>query len=274
MFPGAVDIPLSEAAYGIVGAPLERSTTFLPGTRFGPERIRGFARGFEDYDRQSAQHVTELAVVDRGDVRPWQDARAYLSFLAGELEDVVRVDAIPLLLGGEHTVTIAGVEACGPQTVVCIDAHLDLRESFDDDPYSHATAMHHAREQVEKVIIIGARAASKAEWDRAEADEGITVISPDAASNQLEWVTEQVSGTPTYLSLDVDGIDPAYAPGTGTREPFGLSPETVRSLIEAIAPTVVGMDVVEVNDRDDGQTATLAASLLRRFILNHANACN
>ena len=266
MFPGAR--AANDAAYGIVGAPLERSTTFHPGARFGPERIRHFARGFEDYDHRTDQRFSELRVADHGDVRAWQNAEEYLSFLEGELTDIIHDGAIPVLLGGEHTVSVAGVRACDPDVFVSIDAHLDLRSSFDGDPWSHATTTHHALDTVEEAIILGARAGSGEEWSRARSTQNITPIAPPDVEHWIE--TAQLADQEVYLSIDIDGVDPGFAPATGTREPFGLSPPIVREVIDALAPQSVGFDLVEVTDRDDGQTATLAAKLLRECIYQHA----
>lgn len=269
MFPGAGSGDPSAAAYAIVGAPLERSTSFYPGARFGPERIRHFAAGFEDYDHRTDQRFSALDVIDRGDLRAWNDAPDYLDFLAGELRDVVAAGAVPLLLGGEHTVSMAGVRACEPSRYVCVDAHLDLRESFDGDPWSHATTVHHVLELVDEVVIVGARTGAPDEWERAGADDRVTIIS----RGQVDaWLDADSSEVATYLSIDVDGLDPAYAPATGTREPFGLEPADVRRLVTAVAPHAVGFDTVEVTDRDAGETATLAAKLLRIFVFTHAHA--
>ena len=272
MFPGASDTTESADSYTIVGAPLERSVSFLPGTRFGPQTIRKYAAGFEDYDHRTEQHFTSLAVGDAGDIHAWNDAEEYLTFLAGELRDIVSGGAQPILLGGEHTVTIAGVQATSPSIYICIDAHLDLREAYDGDPWSHATTNHHVADHVDELVIIGARAGAEAEWDRVRGSSQITAIS-------VEEVTDWVSTTlPTllanesvYLSIDIDGIDPGYAPATGTREPVGLHPAIVRDIIDLIAPHGVGYDIVEVTDTDTGETATLAAKLLREWIFQHAH---
>lgn len=267
MFPGASSGDPGAAAYVLYGAPLDRSTSFYPGTRFGPRRIRHHARGFEDYDRETDQHFTELDVVDAGPVRPWEDASAYLSFLAGELVDA---SGLPIVLGGEHTVSIAGVRASDPDVYVCVDAHLDLRTSFDDDPYSHATTVHHVLETGADVIVIGARSGTREEWDRATSTDRVSVASVEEAPAQVERL--RADDRSVHLSIDIDGIDPSAAPATGTPEPFGLSPDVVRDLVDAVAPRVVGADVVEVNDRDEGRTATLAAKLVRRLIFQHAAA--
>jgi len=263
MFPGA-NADRGNADYAVVGAPLDRSASFRPGARFGPERMRQFARGFEDYDHHTDAHFSALGVHDAGDVRAWDDADAYLSFLTGELRDAA-ADAVPLLLGGEHTVSVAGVRATDPNIFVCCDAHLDLRESYDDNPLSHATVTHHALDTAERAIMLGARAGCEAEWERA-ANADVTVVPP---ADVPDW-SPDFEGE-AYLSVDVDALDPAHAPGTGTPEPFGLAPRTLQRVVRDLAPRCVGFDVVEVTDRDDGQAATLGAKLLREFVFAHAD---
>ncbi|WP_318567983.1 arginase family protein [Salinigranum marinum] len=266
MFPGATTAR-DDADYVVVGAPLDVSTTFQPGTRFGPDRVRTFARTYDDYDHRTGQRFTELGVADAGDVHAWDDAEEYLSFLSGELGDVVRDDAVPLLLGGEHTVSDACVRATDPDVFVCLDAHLDLRREYDGNEWSHACVTRHVLDVADEAVILGARTGSPEEWERAEADD-VTVVPPEDVP---AWVADfdGVDGA-AYLSVDIDGADPSVAPGTGTMEPFGLSATTMRDVVRAVAPFAVGCDVVEVNDRDDGQAAALGGKLLREFVYEHA----
>ena len=264
-FPGA-SADRENASYVVVGAPLDVSTTFEPGTRFGPRRVRRYAETFDDYDRRTGSRFTDLAVCEYGDLDAWDDAEEYLSFLEGELRDVVADGAIPLLLGGEHTVSVAGVRAVDPDVFVCLDAHLDLRAEYAGNEYSHATTTHHALAVADSATILGARTGSEEEWNRA-AEGDITVISPEDVS---EWEPEFDFEDSVYLSVDIDAADPGFAPGTGTKEPFGLTPREMRSVVRRVAPHTTGFDVVEVNDRDDGQAAALAGKLLRGFVYAHA----
>jgi len=272
MFPGAA-ADRGAAEYALVGAPLDRSTSFRPGTRFGPRRVRHHAQGFDDYDHHTDRRFTDCAVYDHGDVGPTADAAEYLQFLEGTLGDFRNEGAIPLLVGGEHTGTVAGVRAVDPDVFVCLDAHLDLRESYAGDELSHATVTRHALDVADRAVVLGARTGSEAEWDRAsEAD--VTVVAPEDVA---DWTPGDVPDWPAddadesvYLSVDIDAFDPGFAPGTGTPEPFGLTPREGQRIVRELAPVADGFDVVEVNDRDDGQAATLAAKLLRRFVYDHA----
>ncbi len=269
MFPGAVADRV-DAEYAIVGTPLDVSTTFQPGTRFGPDRIRRFARSYEDYDHRTDRRFSECAVYDHGDIYAGGDPEDYLTYLAGLCRELRADGIVPLLLGGEHTVTVAGVRAVDPEVVIVLDAHLDLRETYDDDPWSHACATRRALETADEAVILGGRAGCEAEWQRAAADD-VSVVPPEEVP---EWSPTDLSDASVYLSVDIDVVDPAVAPGTGTMEPFGLSSRECRDLVRAVAPYADGFDVVEVNDRDDGQSAALAAKLLRTFVYEHASADN
>lgn len=268
-FPGAT-ASRADASYTIVGAPLDATTSFQPGTRFGPGCIRKFATGFADYDHHTDLHFSQLGVHDTGDIRAWNDVPEYLTFLAGELRDAVEDDLVPLTIGGEHTVTYAGVEATTPKTLVVVDAHLDLRDAFDGNPWNHACVTRRALDFVDEAIIIGARTGSSEEWDRADRED-VTVVPPEAVSEWLETASETLTNN-LYLSVDIDGADPGFAPGTGTMEPFGLTPQRMRAIVRTAAPRAVGFDLVEVNDRDSGQAAALGGKLLREFVFVHAAA--
>ena len=266
MFPGAA-ADRESAAYALVGAPLDRSTSFRPGARFGPRRVRHHAQGFDDFDHHTESRFTDLGVYDHGDVGPTADPAEYLQFLEGTLGDFREEGAVPLLVGGEHTVTVAGVRAVDPDVFVCLDAHLDLRESYAGDELSHATVTRHALDVADRAVVVGARTGSETEWERAT-ETDVTVVPPREVA---DW-TSAFGGESVYLSVDIDAFDPGFAPGTGTPEPFGLTPREGRRIVHELAPAVEGFDVVEVNDRDDGQAATLAAKLLRRFVYDHADS--
>ena len=265
MFPGAA-ADRGEAAYAIVGTPLDASTTFRPGTRFGPREIRHVAASFSDYDQHTGLRFTDLAVHDHGDIKPGSDPAEYLDFLSGTLSDYRREGTVPIVIGGEHTATVAGLRACSPDVYVCLDAHLDLRESYAGNPLSHATVTHHALDIADEVVVLGGRSGSEDGWDRARDDDRVTVVPPeDVAGWEPSFGDRDV-----YLSVDIDAADPGFAPGTGTPEPFGLTPATMHDVVREVAPSAVGFDVVEVNDRDDGQAAVLASKLLRAFVFAHA----
>jgi len=262
-FPG-VGTDLDGAAYAIVGAPLDVSTTFRPGARFGPDRVRAFAAPFDGYDRRTGLRFGDL-VADDGDLSAWDDAAEYLRFLEGELADHHEEGRLPLVVGGEHTVAVAGVRAADPDVYVCLDAHLDLYDAYAGNERSHATVTRRALETADEAVLIGARTGSEAEWDRAAAAD-VTVVEPEAVAS---W--EPAFDGDAYLSVDIDAADPGFAPGTGTPAPFGLHPRELRDVVRAVAPHAIGFDLVEINDRDDGQAAALGGKLLQEFVFAHAD---
>lgn len=270
MFPGAT-ADRTDADYVVIGAPLDVSSSFEPGSRFGPDRIRRYAAAFDDYDHHTGARFTDLAVHDHGDVRAWDDAAEYLEFLAGMVDDVCADGGVPILLGGEHTVSVAGIRAVEPDVVVCLDAHLDLRPEFDGNPLSHATVCHHALDVAESIVILGARTGGEGEWRRARTEDAVTAVPPAGVPDWCATAREALADGTVYLSVDIDAVDPGYAPGTGTKAPFGLDPATMRRVVRTVAPLADGFDVVEVTDRDHGEAATLAGKLAREFVFAHAD---
>lgn len=273
-FPGC-HADRTGAKYVITGAPLDISTTFAPGARFGPDRVRHYAETFDDYDQRTNSKFSELAVHDMGNVNAWDDPQAYLEHLSQVISGVVTEDAVPVIIGGEHTVTLSGIWAVEPAVLVTVDAHLDLRDEYDGNPLSHACTARRAIDggpgekspAIDELVVIGARTGNESEYRRAGADD-VTVVSPDDVG---EW-TPSFENKSVYLSIDIDAVDPGFAPGTGTMEPFGLDPWSVRKIVRRVAPVTTGFDVVEVNDRDHGESASLAAKLIRTFIYEHAAA--
>jgi len=220
------------------------------------------------------QHdVSVAAVLHSGDAANVDDRDAPAAVNPYDHETVVTAleDALE---------SAAAVEAVAPEVFVCLDAHLDLRRDLDGNEHSHATVTRRildggdpaessddAAAGVEAAVVLGARTGSPEEWDRAAAAD-VTVVAPeDVAEFDLRsWL----DGRTAYLSVDVDAADPGFAPGTGTPEPFGLEPRVLRDVVRTVAPHAAGFDVVEVNDRDDGQAASLAAKLCREFVYSHA----
>jgi agmatinase len=263
-FPGAT-APLDDAQYVLRGAPLDVTGSGRAGAREGPAAIRRAAREQEGYDHRTEARFADRRVHDAGDLDGWPAPAEYVDVLAGDVAADLGRGAFPILLGGEHTVSLAGIEATGPATYVALDAHLDLRDSYAGEGICHATVARRALDRgCERVVILGARSGSAAGWERAERDD-VTVVPPDAVSGWTPAVD-----APVYLSVDVDVVDPAHAPGTGTLEPGGLTSRVALSAIRRIAPHAVGADVVEVCD--DRPTASLAAACVRSVLHAHAAA--
>ena len=253
------------------GLPCDSQSTFRRGSAEGPSRIR------LAYDGRGYNATTELGadlsglVSDEGDWRPagdwdgtWEDYRA-------RAEAVFAREAVPFFAGGDHAVTIPLVEALEvldePVHVVQIDAHPDLYPEFDGDRWSHACvgARILEMEHVDSLTQIGIRTLNQPQLEVARRHAGrLTVLEARDAPFRPSDLMHIPDGAPVYLTVDLDGFDPAFAPGVSHPVPGGLTPRQVLGLIQEAPWRFVGMDAVEVNPSLDSgdRTALLAARLL------------
>jgi agmatinase len=208
-----------------------------------------------------------VALKDAGDLDlpPTEDARALI-------EDGVRRllenGEVPIALGGDHSVTYPILKALGPRhsglTILHIDAHPDLYQDFEGDPFSHACPFARILEDglAQRLVQVGIRGMNG--HQKAQADRfGVEVIDMRAWSSGIRPVLQG----PLYVSIDVDGLDPAFAPGVSHREPGGLSSRDVFTLLQQLPGPLVGADVVEFNPGQDpfGLTAPLCAKLVKEL---------
>ncbi|MDY6775123.1 MAG: agmatinase [Halobacteria archaeon] len=259
------DDEYDESEFVIAGVPLEATVSFRRGTAFGPRRIREASYGFEPYLPRHGVGLDEIGVHDYGDLDVWNSPEEVVGFSADVIEGFVNDGKTPVLIGGEHTVSLAGVRATQPDVFVSIDAHLDLKDEFEGSRYSHACVTRRTLEEGIDAVVVGARAGSRQEYRRADADD-VTVVTADGFS--VESVEEALEGYDRpYISVDLDAVDPGYAPGVGTPEPYGLEPREVRDVVEHVASDAVGFDVVEAcPSHGSGEASLLGAKLLRGFV--------
>jgi agmatinase len=256
----------------IIGAPYDGTATHRRGARAAPAAIRGASDAFETYSPVQERDLEDVALVDAGDL----DLEGCSPEAAVDRvrEAVAGAPGLPLVLGGEHTVTTGAVAALAARypglAVVALDAHLDLRESYEGERWSHATTLRRVADVVgpPRVVVLGARSGTRDEWAAAASLGycGRTGALPTAA-----W--QRVATQPLYLSVDIDGFDPAVAPGTGNPEPLGLSVDDFVMLLRVLREgRVVGCDLVEVSPPYDpsGQTVLLAGWLAREMVLAFA----
>lgn len=257
-FAGADD-GYDEADFVIAGVPLDTTASFRKGTRFAPARIREASLSFETYVRDAVTDLCDLRLHDYGDVDAWNDAEETVEFAAGTVEEFADDGKTPVLLGGEHTVSVAGFRGTDASTVVVFDAHLDLKDEFEGSAYSHACVARRAVEDGREVYVVGAREGSQEEWEYADETDAVTTVGFDE--------TDRIDADAPYVSVDLDVLDPGYAPGVGTPVPCGVSPEELRDAVRTIAPDAVGFDVVEACPAyGAGEAEFVAASLVRDFL--------
>jgi agmatinase len=177
------------------------------------------------------------------------------------------------MLGGEHSITAGAVRAVMPDCYLVCDAHLDLRDEFRGTKNNHGCTTHRVIDEgIKDIIIVGARSGTREQFDLARSLSLFTAdeIKKRGMENVMKDILDAIGKKRVYLSIDADVIDCCLTPGVGTPEPFGLAPQDIRVLINAVASQVVSFDYVEVSPFDNGQTATVAAQMVRECIAAHA----
>ncbi len=266
------DASYEDARYVIFGVPYDATTSFKPGARFGPRAIREVSFNFESYEPSTGVDFCDLPVTDLGDLSILRLPEDLVGQVADVAGDIIRDGKVPVMLGGEHTATIGAVRAVEPDVYVVCDAHLDLREELDGTAYSHGCVTRRVLETVDDVVIIGARSGDREQFEVAA--ERTHLYTADTVRERgiaavLREVLLGFRAKRIYLSVDADAIDCCFTPGLGTPEPFGLTPLDIREVVRTLAPHAAGFDYVEVAPFDSGQTAAVAAHMVREFIVRH-----
>lgn len=263
------------SSYVICGVPFDGTSCFRKGSRLAPREIRKASYNFETYNDLFDIDLDDINIYDAGDLEVAQTVDETLGMIQVHADRFVSDGKIPVMLGGEHSLTLPFVRSCKKQypdlAVVVLDAHLDLRPDYEGERNSHACVSRNIIEGVtKKYVSIGTRSGSREEYKYARENKIKIFSSEDIYRTGIEPVISEIRGLikgPVYLSIDMDAIDPAYAPGLGTPEPYGLSPRDVREVIACLSPDIVGFDVVEIApEYDAGITAILGARFVRDFI--------
>lgn len=270
----------SSAAPVILGVPLDCTVSFRPGTRFGPQEIRLQSEGLETYSPYLDRDLIDYVYCDAGNIiLPPGQLKECFRRIQVITTSLLKEGKFPLFLGGEHLITLPVVEAVArlyPNLAVLqFDAHADLRDAYLGDNFSHATVMRRVTEIIggKNLFQFGIRSGTKEEFIFAQKE---TNFFPFEIKEPLKEVNSFLRGRPVYITLDIDVCDPAYAPGVGTPEPGGCTPqELIQALHLMGAQQVVGMDLVEINPLSDptARTAALGAKLVREAILSYARPC-
>lgn len=257
------------ASVQLIGLPTDHHSSYLPGAADGPDAIRRALRS--DHSNMATECGLELgvdiALNDRGDVA-----------LDGRVNDVERIRRaveaasgaghVPICLGGDHMVTypaVAGVAAVhGPVNILHFDAHPDLYEDFGGDPFSHASPFARIMENglATRLVQVGIRTLNSHCREQAHRYQVEIVEMRDFLPDEVP-----IPDAPLYISIDLDGLDPACAPGVSHHEPGGMTTREVLRVLGRIRTPIVGADVVELNPSRDinGMTATLAAKLVKEL---------
>lgn len=252
---------------GLIGICWDANSSFERGSAEAPLLIRRAL--FSDHSNMWSESGVDLARAfdDAGDLQ--QDESGDMpERIEAAIGDLLSRDLMPVSLGGDHAVTYPIMRAMAARherlSILHIDAHPDLYDNFDDNPYSHASPFARIMEAglVERLVQVGIRTMNGHQREQV-ARFGVEVIEMKDLRDDLVPRFD----TPVYVSIDMDGIDPAFAPGVSHQEPGGLSVRQVVSLIQDLKAPIVGADIVEYNPRFDvgGTTANVCAKLLKEF---------
>jgi agmatinase len=266
---------VSRCDVGIIGVPFDAGTSYRPGARFGPTAIREGSRLLRPYHPGlDVSPFAALQVADYGDIgaNPFNITEALSQITAG-VRELVDAGVIPLSLGGDHTIALAALRAIGqPVALLHFDAHLDTWDTSYGAPHNHGTVFRRASEEglldPNRLVHVGIRGPIYAPTDLIDdADLGFRILSTmDVADLGVREVAARilqvVGDAPLYISIDIDVLDPAHAPGTGTPEAGGLTSRELLGILRLLAGTrIIGADIVEVSPAyDHAELTALAAA--------------
>ncbi len=261
----------------LYGIPMDWTVSYRPGSRFGPNKIREVSIGLEEYSPYLDRELEDVKFFDAGDIPlPFGNPEKSLLEIETYVHTLLKDNKIPMGMGGEHLVSLPVMKAVASKyddlAIIHFDAHTDLRENYEGEEYSHSTPIRKIADHIgpKNVYSFGIRSGMKEEFEWAK-EQGMHLYKFEVLE-PLKQVLPTLEGRPVYITIDMDVLDPAHAPGTGTVDAGGITSRELLASIHAIAASgvnVVGFDLVElapVYDHSD-QTANTASKLIREMIL-------
>jgi len=267
------DSSYDDARIVIFGAPYDSTTSNRPGARFGPHAIRTDSYGLETYSPYQDKDLCELKVYDAGEMElPFGRPEPALDIIEAAAGQILLDGKIPLMIGGEHLVTLGAVRACAKTYpdlhIVHFDAHTDLREEYLGQKLSHATVLRRCHDILGngKIFQYGIRSGMAEEFAWAKTHTKLNKFNLDTFEDDIN----SLQNVPIYFTLDLDVMDPSAFPGTGTPEAGGVSFTELMSAISLLSGlNIIGCDIVELapNLDSSGISTALACKLLREILL-------
>lgn len=261
-----------EAEYVILGVPFDVTSTYRVDARFAPAAIREASLNIETYSFRAGIDIEDLKMHDLGDLHVTGDSAETLKRVEKVVKELLAAGKVPILIGGEHTITLGSTRALSKNvTILDFDAHLDTRNEYMNLKVSHTTFMRRINEQVKptKIVEVGTRAACKEELGYAK-KAGISFITaqqirrdgPEQTSKRIKTLLKDAQKI--YLTVDMDVLDPAFAPAVQNPEPDGLCAHTLYDMLHQVCDErIAAFDVVEVAPHyDNGVTAIQAAKTI------------
>ncbi|AMD18056.1 hypothetical protein TL18_08505 [Methanobrevibacter sp. YE315] len=265
---------LKENSFGIIGVPFDSTTSYHSGARLGPIVVREASFGFEKYNTVFNKDLN-ATFYDFGDINVVPgNCEKTCEIVEETVNELINLNINPIIIGGEHSASIGAIKALsekyGKLTVIHLDAHRDLAFEFIGEKYSHASVMRRAHEIGADLVQIGIRSSSKDEEEFVKSTYNIqTFKNKDVHKHMdaIEYYLTNIEG-PIYISIDMDVVDPAFAPNVGNPTPGGLFISELETILENLTrKDVVGFDVVETaSDRLGDSTAVVAAKLIYDFL--------
>ncbi len=272
----ACDSDYKNADTVIFGAPFDSTTSFRPGTRFGSSAIRSESYGIETYSPYQNRDLEDIAVMDSGDIElRIGDTEAVLAQIEERTKTILNDGKLPLMIGGEHLVTLGAFRAVAERYpdvhIIHFDAHADLREDYLGVKNSHACVLRRCWDIIgdDRIHQFGIRSGERAEFEFAKSHTDMHPFNLEDVPNIVKELA--ISKKPVYFTLDLDVLDPSIFPGTGTPEAGGVMFEELRRAVTCVCSglNIVGCDVNELSPHYDhsGVSTAVACKIVREILL-------
>ncbi|OQD58395.1 agmatinase-like protein [Methanobrevibacter arboriphilus JCM 13429 = DSM 1125] len=268
-----------EYSWGIIGVPFDSTSSYGPGSRFGPTTVREASYSFEKYNITFKSNLDAI-FYDFGNINViYGNCKETIKILEDTISDLVEHNIKPITIGGEHSVSLAPIKALSKKydiediTIIHLDAHMDIIDEYQGEKCSHATIMKRVHDLNPKEIIeIGIRSASLEEKEFVDRTENVTIFTANDTKEKFENIKDKINqineDEPVYLSIDMDVLDPLYAPEVGNPIPNGISPEIIENILKILANNnIIGFDLVEVATSKLGDpTAVTGSKIIYDFL--------
>lgn len=258
----------------IFGAPFDSTTSYRPGTRFAGKAMRSESFGLETYSPYQDKDLTDISVYDGGELElPFGSPERALDMITDYTMQVISAGKIPVMMGGEHLVTLGAVRAAAEKYpdlhIIHFDAHADLRDDYLGTKLSHACVLHRCWDIIGdgRIYQFGIRSGDRSEflWGREH------VYTNKFNLDTLDETVERLKGKPVYFTIDLDVLDPSVFPGTGTPEAGGISfMDLLSGILKVSRLNIVGADVNELSPMLDasGASTAVACKVMRELLLS------
>ena len=256
-----------DSRYVVFGVPFDSTVSFRSGAKLAPNEIRKASYNMESYSVYRGVDTKNSGIYDLGDLDEYHKPEEMTEEVYSVVDGIVSDHKFPIMMGGEHSITYGAIKRIKSK-VIFIDAHTDYRDSYMGDRLSHACVARRVSEVVgkENVVSIGIRSVSPEEV-KGGTQKYFTSYEVNADGRKLKAFLNEFCKSPVYLSIDYDGFDPAFAPGVGTPEPFGLNPMVVMDILDSVGNNLIGLDVNEITPLfDNGNTSMLAARIIQEVV--------